>query len=117
MNDTITCNECGQMFCVDKRYFSIIEKGDYKVQYFTCPYCGKRFQILTIDSKMRKLINRRNVVQSLIRIGRAKKFNTQILSKYEQELKQIKRKQEKMLLPLKAIGERILHEESGQDVL
>ena len=94
---------------MDEQYFGTIQEGDFVVQYLSCPICGKRYHVFTSDKEMRELVGRRKVVQAQIRMGHAKKFNRKTLRKYEQELERIKRKQEKMMPQLKAIGVKILH--------
>lgn len=111
MNDTTTCNKCGQEFAVDVHRLSTVKEGDFVVQYLSCPGCGERYHVFTSDKEMRELVGRRKAVQQQIRMGHAKKFNRKTLRKYEQELDRIKRKQEKMWPALKATGEKILRGE------
>ena len=115
MYKTISCNKCGQEFTLDEHRFSSIWEGDFIVQYFSCPACGERYHIFTSDKEMRELVDRGKAVQMQIRMGHAKKFNRKTLRKYAQELERIKRKQEKMMPALKAVGEKILNGEGGQD--
>ena len=116
MNEITICNKCGQEFVIDEHRFGTIREGDFVVQYLSCPACGERYYVFTSDTEMRELVGRRKAVQAQIRMGHAKKFNRKTLHKYEQELEKIKRKQEKMIPMLKAIGEKILHgERGGQD--
>ena len=111
----IDCNKCGQQFTVDDSRLGSLRDGDLEVQYFSCPACGERYHVFTSDKEMRELVGRRTAVQAQIRMGHAKKFNRKTLRKYAQELERIKRKQEKMMPMLKAVGEKILHGEGGQD--
>lgn len=114
MNNITICDKCGQEFTLDEYRFGAIRDGDLTVHYFTCPVCGERFQFFTLDKEMRELVARRKAVQMQIRAGHAKKFSRKTLRKYEQELEKIKRKQEKMIPALKAVGEKILHGEPEQ---
>lgn len=116
MNETTICNKCGQEFTIDEHRFGTIREGDFVVQYLSCPACGERYHVFTSDTEMWELVGRRTAVQAQIRMGHAKKFNRKTLRKYAQELERIKRKQEKMMPTLKAIGEKILNgERGGQD--
>lgn len=116
MDKTTSCNKCGQEFTIDEHRLGTIREGDYVVQYLSCPACGERYHVFTSDKEMRELVGRRTAVQAQIRMGHAKKFNRKTLRKYAQELERIKRKQEKMMPTLKAIGEKILDgERGGQD--
>ena len=113
--NTIDCNKCKAPFVLDDSCMGVLKKGDFVVQYFSCPACGERYHVFTSDKEMRELVGRRTAVQAQIRMGHAKKFNRKTLRKYAQELERIKRKQEKMMPMLKAVGEKILHGEGGQD--
>lgn len=113
MNETTSCNKCGQEFTLDEHRFGSIREGDFVVQYFSCPACGERYHVFTSDKEMRELVGRRKAVQEQIRMGHAKKFNRKTLRKYAQELERIKRKQETMMPTLKATGEKILHGKGG----
>lgn len=113
MNNSTICNKCGQEFILDEYRFGIIKEDDFVVQYFSCPTCGERYHVFTYDRDMRELVRQREVVQAKIRAGHAKKFREKTLIKYERELEQIKRKQEKMIPTLKAIGEKILRGEES----
>jgi len=116
MDKTTSCNKCGQEFTIDEHRFGTIREGDFVVQYLSCPACGERYHVFTSDKEMRELVGRRTAVQAQIRMGHAKKFNRKTLRKYAQELERIKRKQEKIMPTLKAIGEKILDgERGGQD--
>lgn len=114
MNDTTICNKCEQEFTADEHRFGTIKEGDFVVTYLSCPFCGARYHVFTSDREMRELVGRRKAVQAQIRMGHAKKFNRKTLRKYEQELERIKRKQEKMMPALKAVGEKILCKEGSE---
>lgn len=105
----VNCNKCGQQFTVDDSRLGSILDGDLEVQFFSCPACGARYHILTTDSTMRDLIDRRKYIQLKIRLARAKKLKVSTFKKYMKEYEQIKKEQEKMLLKLRAKGEKILH--------
>jgi len=107
---SVVCNQCGAQFVVDDCCLVSVREGDYEVQYFSCPDCGARHQIFTSDSEMRKLIERRKVVQTQIRAAFAKKFREKTIRSYERELEKIKREQKKRMPRLKAAGEKILAE-------
>ena len=106
----VNCNKCGQQFTVDDSCLGSIRDGDLKVQYFSCPACGARYHILTTDSTMRDLIERRKFIQLKIRLAHAKKLKESTFKKYLREYGQLKKEQEKMFPELKAKGEKVLAE-------
>ena len=104
----VNCNKCGQQFTVDDSRLGSILDGDLEVQFFSCPTCGTKYHILTTDSTMRDLIDRRKYIQLKIRLAIAKKLKKNTFKKYMKEYEQIKKEQEKMLPKLRAKGEKIL---------
>lgn len=106
----IDCNKCGQQFTVDDSRMGSLRDGDLEVQYFSCPACGAKYHILTTNSTMRSLIERRKAVQLKIKAARAKRFKESTFKKYLREYEQIKKEQEKIFPELKAQGENLLHE-------
>ena len=107
----IDCNQCGQQFTMDDSRLGSLRDGDLEVQYFSCPACGAKYHILTTNSTMRNLIERRKAVQLKIKTARAKRFEERTFKKYLREYEQIKKEQESMFPELKAQGEKILHKE------
>lgn len=76
--------------------------------YFSCPACGAKYHILTTDSTMRELIERRKAVLLKLKAARAKRFRERVFQKYLREHEQIKKVQEKIFPELKAQGEKLL---------
>ena len=105
----IDCNKCGQQFTVDDSRMGSLRDGDLEVQYFSCPACGAKYHILTTNSTMRSLIERRKAVQLKIKAAHAKRFKERTFKKYMREYNQIKKEQEDMMPALRATGEELLH--------
>ena len=105
----IDCNKCGRQFAEADYCLRSIQDGDLEIQYFSCPACGTKYHILTTNSTMRSLIERRKAVQLKIKAAHAKRFKERTFKKYLREYEQIKKEQEKIFPELKAQGERILH--------
>lgn len=106
MTSNIMCNACGNIFDVKK----ILAKkhGDYEVQYFVCPKCGQKYQIITTDSKLRDLIQRRKRIDRKFQLMRGKHFRKEAIQNLELELSEVKSTSERMAKDLKEVGERIL---------
>ncbi len=109
----IDCNKCGQQFTVDDSRLGSLRDGDLEVQYFSCPACGAKYHILTTNSTMRDLIERRKAVQLKIKAAHAKRFKERTFKKYLREYEQIKKEQMEMFPVLKAQGEKILYGEKA----
>lgn len=55
MTDLVKCDRCGTPFSIQTAGIRSTWSGDYMVQYFTCPGCHHRYQILTTDTELRQL--------------------------------------------------------------
>ena len=115
MNRQIMCDRCGNDFTVEKSLCSTVEDDAIQVQYFSCPNCGAKYQILITDSRMRELIEKRQDVQKRIRRAQGKGFRERTMQAYIKERDLIIREQEKLLPELKRKGEEILHREAVQE--
>ena len=69
---------------------------------------GAKYHILTTDSTMRDLIERRKTVLLKLKAARAKRFRERVFQEYLREHEQIKKVQEKIFPELKAQGEKLL---------
>ena len=105
---SVVCNRCGQRFALTVSCSGTVRDGDLEVQYFSCPACGAKYHILTTDSTMRELIERRKAVLLKLKAARAKRFRERVFQKYLREHEQIKKVQEKIFPELKAQGEKLL---------
>lgn len=113
MNRQVMCDRCGKNFVVEKSCCCAIESGDLSVQYFSCPFCGTKYQILTTDTKMRELIEKRKVAQMKLKAAFVNKFRKKTIEEYERELAKLKAEQEHLLPDLKKRGEDILRGEAA----
>ena len=56
MTDLVKCDRCGTPFSIQTAGIRSTWSGDYMVQYFTCPGCHHRYQILTTDTELRQTV-------------------------------------------------------------
>ena len=105
---TITCNGCGRDFPLDPYYVDTLRDGDLEVRYFTCPACRTRYHILTTDTAMRQLIQKREALASAIKMAKVKGFQESTFRKYLARLDKVKAEQMKILPALTKRGEEIL---------
>ena len=103
--NNVQCNKCGKWFALDGSLYGVAEADGLTVQYFSCPACGEKYHVLTLNDEMRKLIEKRGA----IRPAHAKKFREKTIKRYIKELDDIKARQEKLFQELKPLGEAILH--------
>lgn len=107
--NNVQCNKCGEWFALDGSLYGVAEADGLTVQYFSCPACGEKYHVLTLNDEMRKLIEERKVIQTKLQAAHAKKFREKTIKGYIKELDGIKAKQEKLFQELKPLGEAILH--------
>lgn len=113
--NNIQCNKCGKWFALAGSLCGVAEADDLTVQYFSCPACGEKYHVLTLNSEMRKLIEESKVIQAKIRAAHAKKFRKKTIKGYIKELDSIKAKQETLFQELKPLGEKIIRGEGLAD--
>lgn len=82
--------------------------GDYMVQYFTCPGCHHRYQILTTDTELRQTIQRHKAIAAKIKLGQTKHFRPGTLKKYQAEMEKLEAEQKKRRDELLDKGNEIL---------
>jgi hypothetical protein len=106
--NNVQCNKCGKWFALGGSLYGVAEADGLTVQYFSCPACGEKYHVLTLNDEMRKLIEERKVIQAKIQAAHAKKFREKTIKGYIKELDGIKAKQERLFQELKPLGEAIL---------
>jgi hypothetical protein len=86
LNRMTKCNECGELFA--QKGIRLQEKrlGEYEVQYFACPFCGKKYQILTTDEDMRELIERKKEIWRGIRMAGQGNVGQRTIKRYKKKL-------------------------------
>lgn len=74
MTDLVTCDFCGTAFSVRTAGIRTTRSGDYEVQYFTCPGCHHRYQVLTTDTALRQSVQRHRRLSTIVKLSKAKEF-------------------------------------------
>lgn len=116
----IICDNCKAEFKVDNANLLKAAKDDIEVQYFECPDCRRKYMVIVIDSKMRELINHRQLLTSQISLARRKHFRKSTINGYIAKMEKLKAEQIKLSKQLEPIGKKILvgdneDRESGTD--
>ena len=92
MTDLVKCDRCGTPFSIQTAGIRSTWSGDYMVQYFTCPGCHHRYQILTTDTELRQTVQQHKKIAAKIRMGKSKNFRSGTLKKYQAEMEKLGRK-------------------------
>lgn len=108
MTDLVTCDFCGTAFSVRTAGIRTTRSGDYEVQYFTCPGCHHRYQVLTTDTALRQSVQRHRRLSTIVKLSKAKNFRPDVLKKYQSEIEKLEAKQKKMRDELFDKGNEIL---------
>ena len=93
MTDLVKCDRCGTPFSIQTAGIRSTWSGDYMVQYFTCPGCHHRYQILTTDTELRQTVQQHKKIAAKIRMGQKNEllfrevihFQTQKGASHEEE--------------------------------
>lgn len=108
MTDLVKCDRCGTPFSIQTAGVRSTWSGDYMVQYFTCPGCHHRYQILTTDTELRQTVERHKKIAAKIRMGQSKHFRPGTLKKYQAEMEKLEAEQKKRRDELMDKGNEIL---------
>lgn len=108
MTDLVECNHCGTQFSIQTAGIRSTWSGDYMVQYFTCPGCHHRYQVLTTDTELRQSIERHKTIAAKIRFGEIKGFRPRTFKKYQAEMEKLEAEQKKQRDALRDKGNEIL---------
>lgn len=108
MTDLVKCDRCGTPFSIQTAGIRSTWSGDYMVQYFTCPGCHHRYQILTTDTKLRQTVQQHKKIAAKIRMGKSKNFRPGTLKKYQAEMEKLEAEQKKRRDELMDKGNEIL---------
>ncbi len=116
----IICDCCKAEFKVDNANILKATEDDIEVQYFECPDCKRKYMVIVIDSRMRELINQRQLLTSQIGLARRKHFRKSTINGYIAKMEKLKAEQIKLSKQLEPIGKKILFgdnedRESGTD--
>lgn len=110
----VVCDRCDTVYFITEKTIKVIRDGDLEVQFFSCPQCGLKCQIITTNQEMRDLIEKRKELHQKIRMAMAKHFRGQTIRGYERQLEKVKAAQERLLPELKQAGRRLLDDNSAE---
>ncbi len=105
------CDSCGKRIPTKGVRMNMEEQGEYQVSYFTCPHCGRVYQITTTDQKQREMLEEQKQIQRKLTTAAKMNFRRETVRKYKKQLQKLGKNLEKRAVSLKAIGEGILHPE------
>lgn len=112
-NAVVLCDECKKRIAVKGIHPGVREQGEYQIQYFVCPHCGRTYQIATTDQKQRDMIAERETEFERRHKAIQYKFRQKTINGHWDKAKALEKKINERAPALKEIGEGILHPGGG----
>ena len=106
----ILCNDCRKRISVKGIRMQEKESGEYRVQFFSCPHCGRIYQVNTTDEKQRELLEKRGVAIRRLQMASGHRFREQTVKGDRAEAKEVERELKERAPALREIGEKILRD-------
>lgn len=114
MNNSVVCNSCDKEFLLTEDLYGKLEQDDLTIKYFSCPHCGRKYHVITINARMNELIAQRKLFQSKIAMARKRKFREKTIKGYIDELAKVQEAQQILFAELKVRGEEILRQSKAR---
>ncbi len=106
------CNHCEADFNLSSDLIfeeTISQENEIREKYFICPVCKHHYYVLVTDKEMRKAIERRKIIQTIIKTkykGSGNVVGAKKLMKEDEKIKESLKKREEELKVLYLVGER-----------
>lgn len=110
----VICDSCAKQIDMnDSSALGSFKHGDIVVQYLRCPHCGKKYHMLTTNSELRQLIDKRKALELSLKMAHAKHMREKVIRRQLKELKKLKNKQVELADALKVIGIQLMGGETN----
>lgn len=109
----ILCNGCGKRISIKGIKIQKKQKEEYQVTFFSCPHCGRVYQIDTTDGRQRELMRLRAEAMRRALSAAGIKSLQKTAANSRKEAKALEKKLRRRGGWLRAIGEEIL--QSGSE--
>lgn len=110
----IICDSCEKQIDMnDSSALGSFKSGDIVVQYLRCPHCGKKYHMLTTNSELRQLIDKRKALELSLKLAHAKHLREKVIRRQIKELNKLKNKQVELGNALKVVGVQLMGGETS----
>lgn len=109
----ILCNGCGKRISIKGIKIQKKQKEEYQVTFFSCPHCGRVYQIDTTDERQRELLQLRAEAMRRALSAAGIKSLQKTARDSRKKAKALEKKLRRRVERLRAIGEEIL--QSGSE--
>lgn len=116
-NVLVICNGCQKPISMLGAKAAKLMTGDYTVEYFSCPHCGRKYAFRTTDTEQRQLMKKHAEIIQKRKLGIAKKFKQKTLNKYYKEQKKVYKKLQERSQALMQIGRALVAGGELEDIL
>lgn len=112
----VLCDQCGKRISIKGIRVQGKQEGEYQVTFFSCPHCGRAYQINTTDGRQRELMRQRNEAMRWAASSAGIKSLQKANRDRRKEAKALEKKLRKRAQRLRAVGEEILQAGSGGSI-
>lgn len=110
----VICDSCGKQIDMnDSSALGSFKQGDIVVQYLRCPHCGKKYHMLTTNTELRQLIDKRKALEMSIKMAHVKRMREKVIRRQIKELNKLKNKQVELADALKVVGIQLMGGETS----
>lgn len=108
----VLCNGCGKRIAIKGIKIQKKQKEEYQVTFFSCPHCGRVYQIDTTDERQREMLRlRAEAIRRALSAAGIKSLQ-KTAADSRKEAKALEKKLRRRVERLRAIGEEILEGEA-----
>lgn len=111
----ILCNDCQRRISIRGIRMQQAERGEYRVEFFTCPHCGRAYHVNTTDEKQRELLEQRAVAMRRLQMASGFRFREKTIKSLRKIAKDAERELKERAPELRKIGEEILKDGGRSD--
>ena len=105
-----TCNKCKRDIEIIQEDIETVELEDLRIDYFSCPYCLRKYVVFAADKKMQELVKERKIIEGQLLLARAKRFTAKTIRGYIDKQEKIKAEQLALMAKLWPRAAKMLRE-------
>lgn len=104
----VLCDDCRRHISVRGIRVQRKERGEYCMEFFTCPHCGRAYQINTTDERQRELLEQRAAALRRLQTAAGHRFREKAIKGYRKSATDAERELKERAPELRRIGDEIL---------
>lgn len=84
--DVMKCDKCSKIIAIEGIQIQEIQAGGYTIRFFSCPHCGRRYHVSTMDQAARETAAEQRKLVRRIKIGLDKHIQKRTVEKHRKRL-------------------------------